>query len=146
MVVREVPIVLALNRMRLFAFVVGVQAEAEGWVGDAGSKGVHQPRSTVAVACACVDRASTLVGSRRRSHRRSIGRPRRHMSSMRVLRWTRSSFAKGIVDLNLHVQACADSWTNSHTSPGSSKMSSWPKDKSSPESLVEYALMERSLV
>lgn len=142
---REVPIVLGLSRKRLFVFVVEVLAEAEGWTGDADSKGFHQPRSTVVVACACVDRACTSVGSRRRSRRRSIGRPGRHMLSMRVLRWTRSSLAKGIVDLNLHIQACV--YTRSiHMNQGSSKMSSWPKDKSSLESLVEYALMERSLV
>jgi len=145
-VLREVPIVWVLSRKRLFAFVVGVLAEAEGWVGDAGSKGVHQPRSTVAVACACVDRASTPVGSHRRSRRRSIGHPRRRMLSMRVLRWTRSSLAKGTVHLNLHVQACVCTRRSSHTSPDSSKMSSWPKDKSSLESLVVYALMERFLV
>lgn len=105
-VLREVLIVLGLNRKMLFAFVVEVLAEAEGWIDSAGSKVDHQPRNIVVVACACVDRASMPEGSHRRSHRRSIGHPRRHTLSMRVLRWTLSSLAKGIVRSNLHVLAC----------------------------------------
>jgi hypothetical protein len=65
-VLREVPIVSEPSRKRLFAFVVEVLAEAEGWLDGAGSKGDHQPRSTAAVACACVDRASMPAGSRPR--------------------------------------------------------------------------------
>ena len=135
-------IVLVPNRKRLSVFVVGVLAEAEGWVGDAGSRGVHQPRSTAAVVCVCVYCASMPAGPH---HRRSIGHPHRHMSSMRVLRWTLSSHAIGIDHLNLHVQACADTRSR-HMSPDSSKMSSWLKDKSNLGLLAEYVLMEKPLV
>ena len=145
MVVREVLIVLVLSRKRLSVFVAEVLAEAEGWIDSAGSKVDHQPRNIVVAACACVDRASMLEESHRRSRRRSIGHPRRHMLSMRVLRWTLSSLAKGIVRSNLHVLACVAASSN-HTNPGNSKMLSWPKDKSSLGLPVEYALMEKSLV
>lgn len=145
MVLLEELIVLEQSRRKLFVFVVGILAEAEGWLDGAGSKVDHQPRSTAAVAYACVDRASMPVESRPRSRRRSSGHPHRHMLSMRVLRRTLSFHTEGNVHLNLHVQACVGT-RSSHMSPGSSRMSSWPKDKSSLVLLFEYASMVRTLV
>jgi hypothetical protein len=144
-VLLEELIVSEQSKKMLFAFLAVVLAEAEGWLDGAGSKVDHQPWSTAAAACAFADRASMQAGSRPRSHRRSSGHPHKRMLSMRVLRRTLSFHAEGDVHLNLHVQTCVGI-PSSHTGPGSGKMSSWPKDKSSLVLLVEYALMVRTLV